>query len=155
MTNELTIRRERFLLPEGFTYREHRAGFSILDERGWECSLFYQGFRPGDDRPYLMTSVQTGNRLIALNKANPTDQNTLQKGAVNKTATWHLSLKLLKILIPYVDQESDLKEKISIVEKELTALGDAEMKDYVMNRLQVVINEYRKTKVWNFTLLAQ
>ncbi|RXZ84565.1 hypothetical protein EBB07_00680 [Paenibacillaceae bacterium] len=144
--NEITIRKVRYQLPEGFT----SVGRDIYDETGRICSLFLGGYRVGDDRPYVMTFWQQSHPLRRIEPVEVSNDS-----GVNNAYAWELSMKLLKMLMDGGKLAEDYEEKLKIVDSEFEKFGDEALKVHVLSRIDAVIKEYKKSRVWDYTLLGK
>ncbi|GAF10865.1 hypothetical protein [Paenibacillus pini] len=81
--------------------------------------------------------------------------NQKQTESFNKPLAKDLASKLIKKLMNDGKLKSDYKTKLEIIENELNDFGDNLLKDYVLNRINKVIEIYQKTGVWDFLLLGK
>lgn len=148
--NQITIRNQSYLLPEGFTCRKTRGGIAIDDATGRSCELYLSGYtsKADDDQPF----ITTGGRRIALQKLEP---EIVAETNVNTGSAWVLSNKILKMLMDGGKLATDHEEKLAIIEDEFEKFGDAALKDHVLGRIKQVVATYKLTGIWDFASLGK
>lgn len=148
---EIKVRGTMYKLPEGFTVKETSMRTYYVSPEGERFTLIPVGYQGHNDIPFLEYRHPTGlNKRIPLEAVNPVEEPKVKTGLA-----WELSMKLLKMLMDDGKLAADYEERLKVMDAEFDKDGDRDLKEYVMTRIQMVVNVYRKTKVWDFTLLGK